>query len=97
LLVVNTSLALAASTRTDIEVVLVPATESADELGAIQAANMIMLGAYLARRPIVSPKTVVKVLRRILPKRRQHLIGINEHALERGAEIAGQASAAEAS
>lgn len=97
LLVVNTSLVLAAPTRTDIEVVLVPATESADELGAIQAANMIMLGAYLARRPIVSPKTIVKVLRRILPKRRQHLIGINEDALERGAELGRQASAAEAS
>jgi 2-oxoglutarate ferredoxin oxidoreductase subunit gamma len=97
LLVVNSSLALAPPQRTDIEIAQVAATESADALGAIQAANMVMLGAYLARKPIVSPTTVVKALRQILPKRRHHLIGINEQALERGAELARQASAAEAS
>ncbi len=88
LLVVNSSLAPEPPTRTDLEVVLVPATESADELGAIQAANMVMLGAYLVRKPVVGTDTIVEVLRRILPKRRHHLIGINEQALERGAELA---------
>ena len=88
LLVVNSTLMLAPPKRTDIEVVLVPATETADTLGAIQAANMVMLGAYLARRPLVAAGTVVEALRRILPKRRHHLIGINEQALKAGAELA---------
>jgi 2-oxoglutarate ferredoxin oxidoreductase subunit gamma len=71
----------------------VSATESADELGAIQAANMVMLGAYLARRPVVKAETILDVLRKVLPKRRHHLIGINEQALRRGRELA-QAPAA---
>lgn len=87
LLVVNSTLMLAAPTRTDIEVVLVPATETADALGAIQVANMVMLGAYLARRPVVGTDTVLETLRRTLPKRRQHLIGLNEQALRAGAEL----------
>jgi len=88
LLVVNSTLMLKAPTRDDIEVVLVPATECADKLGAIQAANMVMLGAYLARRPVVECSTVLDALRKMLPKRRHHLIGINEQALEAGREHA---------
>ena len=70
LLVVNTSLMLAPPTRTDIEIAPIAATETADELGAIQAANMVMLGAYLARRPVVKPETIVEVLRRV--RRQSH-------------------------
>jgi len=88
LLVVNTTLMLEPPKRSDVEIALVPATETADKLGAIQAANMVMLGAYLARKPVVASKTIVEVLRRILPKRRHHLIGVNEEALKAGAECA---------
>ena len=88
LLVVNSTLMLEAPTRQDIDVVLVPATGCADKLGAIQVANMVMLGAYLARRPVVESSTVVKALRAMLPARRQHLIGINEQALKAGQEHA---------
>jgi 2-oxoglutarate ferredoxin oxidoreductase subunit gamma len=91
LLVVNTSLMSGRPSRTDLDVVLVPATESADALGSIQVANMVMLGAYLARKPVVSVETIIEVLRRVLPKRRQHLIGLNEQALARGAELVQQA------
>jgi len=93
LLVVNTTLMLAPPKRSDIEIAIVPATEIADKLGAIQAANMVMLGAYLARKPIVSTETIVEVLRRILPKRRHHLIGINEEALKSGAACAQPSNA----
>jgi len=85
LLLVNSTLVVEPPTRTDVQVVMVPATGSADDLGAIQVANMVMLGAYLACRPVVESGTIVDVLRRILPKRRQHLIGINEQAIEAGA------------
>jgi 2-oxoglutarate ferredoxin oxidoreductase subunit gamma len=96
LLVVNASLASQPPARADIEAALIPATESADQIGAIQVANMVMLGAYLARKPVVSVETIVEVLRRVLPKRRQHLIGINEQALKRGAELAQRAASASA-
>ena len=92
LLVVNTTLALEPPSRSDIEVALVPATESADQLGAIQVANMVMLGAYLARKPIVQIETILDVLRQVLPKRRHHLIGLNEQAIRRGQELAQDAA-----
>jgi len=93
LLVVNSTLMLGPPTRTDIELILVPATERADALGAVQVANMVMLGAYLARKPVVKSDTIIEALHRMLPARRRHLIGINEQALAAGAELA-QPSAA---
>ncbi|MBN1918280.1 MAG: 2-oxoacid:acceptor oxidoreductase family protein [Verrucomicrobia bacterium] len=88
LLVVNTTLALETPSRSDIDVALVPATEAADALGAIQVANMVMLGAYLACKPIVKVETILDVLRQVLPQRRHHLIGLNEQAMRRGQELA---------
>lgn len=45
ILFVNSSLIDVKSTRTDIDVYYIPATELAEELGDIEAANMILLGA----------------------------------------------------
>jgi len=92
LLVVNTTLALEPPSRSDIDVALVPATEAADALGAIQVANMVMLGAYLARKPIAQVETILDVLREVLPQRRHHLIGLNEQAIRRGQELAQAAA-----
>ena len=49
---------------------------------------MVLLGAFLDRRPIVQPEHVVHVLRSVLPAHRQQLIPINEQALIRGKELA---------
>jgi 2-oxoglutarate ferredoxin oxidoreductase subunit gamma len=49
---------------------------------------MVLLGAFLDRRPVVQPEHVVNVLLSVLPAHRQHLIPINEQALLRGKELA---------
>ena len=51
---------------------------------------MLLLGAYLARRPVVSAASVVRALARVLPPHRQHLVPLNEQALARGAELAAR-------
>ncbi len=66
----------------------VPATEIADGLGSGRAANMVMLGALLARKPLVKPESIIAALAATLPAHRQNLLPLNEKALKAGAEFA---------
>jgi 2-oxoglutarate ferredoxin oxidoreductase subunit gamma len=75
-------------TREDIEVLSVPAFEEAQKLQKKQVANMIMLGAYLERRPVVKIENILNALKKVLPERHHHLIPVNEQALELGKEFA---------
>lgn len=75
------------ATRSDIEVIGIPAIEEAHKLGKKQVANMILLGAFLERAPLVSPASVLDALRNVLPERHHHLIPLNEKALQRGKEL----------
>ncbi len=77
--------------RTDIEIMGISGLEEAGKLKSKQVANMVLLGAFLERRPIVQPEHVVNALRSVLPPHRQHLIPANEQALLRGKELAQEA------
>jgi Pyruvate:ferredoxin oxidoreductase and related 2-oxoacid:ferredoxin oxidoreductases, gamma subunit len=76
------------SPRTDVESLGINAQEEAQKLNKKQVANMIMLGAFLERRPIVSVQNVLKALKEVLPERHHHLLSLNEQALMRGKQIA---------
>ena len=78
--------------RSDVDVLGVDGAAEAGGLGNKQVANVVLLGAFLARRPVVSPASVVKALASVLPPHRQHLVPVNERALARGAELARGAS-----
>ena len=86
-LIVNTSLVNRKVKRKDIDVILVPATEKATELGTARAANMVALGAFLEKNPIISIDGIKKTLQKVFAKKK-HVIPINEKALEAGAQIA---------
>ena len=75
-------------TRADIEVLSIPANEEAQKLGKKQVANMILLGAFLQRRPIVNTENILKALKKVLPERHHHLIPLNEQALAIGNGLA---------
>jgi len=79
-------------TREDIEIMSIPAIEEAQRLTSKQVANVVLLGAFLERRPVVKPENVVNALRSVLPPHRQHLLPINEQALVRGKELALEAA-----
>lgn len=74
--------------REDLEILSIPAIAEATKLNKKQVANMIMIGAYLERRPVVKIETVLKALRKVLPERHHHLIPLNEEALTIGSELA---------
>jgi len=86
-LVVNTSMVNRDVKRKDIDVILVPATKIATELGNVKAANMVALGAFLERKPIISFDAVRETLQKVFANKR-HVIPLNEKALKKGAEIA---------
>jgi len=78
-------------TRDGLQVLAVPAMREAAQLGNKQVANMVMLGAFLARQPVVLFETVLKALKKTLPERHHHLLPLNEKALMTGCDLANRA------
>jgi 2-oxoglutarate ferredoxin oxidoreductase subunit gamma len=89
-LIVNSSLIDLTSERDDINVVYVPATEMATEIGNVRVANMILLGAWAVATGAVTPEQLAQALADHLPPGKQKLVSINQEALRKGAEVAHQ-------
>ena len=70
--------------RTDITICRIDAVEEAAKLGNAKAYNMVVLGAYLKMKPIVTMDNVIKGLKKSLPPRRHNLIPMNEEAITVG-------------
>ncbi len=70
--------------RTDITIKSIDASEEAAKMGNAKAYNMIILGAYLKMKSIVSLDNVIKGLKKSLPPRHHNLIPMNEEAIKAG-------------
>ncbi len=88
LLIINSSLISREPYRDDLEIMEIPATGIATESGNPKVANMVTLGAYLARKKIVPLEAALNHLQDVLPPRSHHLLEINKEALKKGAELA---------
>ncbi len=88
LLVVNSSLVEAGVDRDDITILLIPATDMANELGEARLTNMILTGALLTAVPIVSVDTLIETITAELPQRKQHLLQANVDAIQQGVNLA---------
>ena len=53
--------------------------------------NMIMLGAFLKKKPIIEFKNILGGLKKVLPERYHNLLPLNEQALKRGMELVEEA------
>lgn len=84
LLVVNSSLVKREATREDIEILQIPATEIAEEIGSRNLANVVLLSAMLARRQILTHEQLREGLDAHIPKHRREWLPDNYNALERG-------------
>ena len=74
--------------RDDIVVYEIPATEKAVELGGNQAANMVLLGAYLESTKAVPLDLVEKALDSKLPgESKRDILSLNKIALQEGARL----------
>jgi 2-oxoglutarate ferredoxin oxidoreductase subunit gamma len=88
LLIVNSSLIERSVARDDVDVVGVPADDVAAELGHPRLTNMVLLGALLARIPVLTIDHVATTLAAVLPERHHHLLAANRAALQQGSELA---------
>ncbi len=85
--ILNSSLIDEEAERNDLNVIKVPANEIAGDIGNTKVANMVMLGAYLAKTKVVSMDAIKQALRDVLPEKRHNLIPFNEEALDKGAAL----------
>ncbi|MBN1426825.1 MAG: 2-oxoacid:acceptor oxidoreductase family protein [Anaerolineae bacterium] len=88
LLAFDSSVISASGLRADITDLAVPAARVAEELGNIRLANVVMLGAMLTARPIMSLKSIESMLDEHIPPHRRDLLGANIDALRKGAALA---------
>lgn len=70
--------------RTDINVYRVDAMDATFEMKNAKTYNMIVLGALLKIRPIVSVDSVMAGLKKALPERHHHLLPLNREAINKG-------------
>jgi len=73
-------------TRTDISVYCIEAAVEAAKTDP-RIFNMIVLGGYIAVRPILKLENVVEGLKKSLPERHHKLIPLNQQAIFKGMEL----------
>jgi 2-oxoglutarate ferredoxin oxidoreductase subunit gamma len=88
LIIVNSSVIKEKIARDDIEIIYIDALNIANQLGRDIVANVVLLGAYLAKEKIFSVEDVVKEIAMVFDKKedKDELVRINKLALERGAQ-----------
>lgn len=70
--------------RRDITVCAIEAADESAKLGNAKTYNMIVMGAFLRMKPILSMENIIKGLKKSIPERNHHLINANEQAIETG-------------
>jgi len=92
-LIVNSSIVDRRPQRADLEALAIPGDDVAQELGDGKVSNLVLLGALLARLPVVELAQVKTTLDHVIPEHRRNLLATNLRALERGAALAGAEAA----
>jgi 2-oxoglutarate ferredoxin oxidoreductase subunit gamma len=89
IILVNSSL-VGDTSRANAEIKNIPFTDAAFKLGNIKAANMVALGAFVAKTGLVSNKTVLEVIKAMVPKDKPELLRQNIAALKEGQGLVKQ-------
>jgi len=92
-LIANGSLINRGFLRTDLDAVMIHANEIAESIGDKRLTNMVMLGAMLARLPVLPIRALEKALEDHMPARHKRLLPMNFQALQQGAEFAQKQAA----
>ncbi|MDH3943332.1 MAG: 2-oxoacid:acceptor oxidoreductase family protein [Anaerolineae bacterium] len=86
-LVANQSLIDRGFQRDDLEALMLPGNEIAEEIGDKRLVNMVMLGALIEAQPVLPMQAVEQALKNHLPERHKNLMQANFEALEKGVEL----------
>lgn len=83
---INSSITEAQTTRGDIELIEVPASEMAEAMNNPKGVNTVMLGAFIKKSNLVSLDSLMKGLEDSF-KKKPKLIDINKKALKAGYDL----------
>ncbi len=86
-ILINTSLIPVVSGRKDVDELCVPVTDIANRLGSVKAANIVALGAFVARSRILDFETLIETVKKEFKKKKK-FIEMNLAALEEGRKAA---------
>lgn len=82
LIIYDSSLIDIEPTRTDVEILAIPATKMADEIGNTRIANMLVMGAYVGYTNLLPKEAIYESLKSAI--KRSRLVEINEKAVDAG-------------
>ncbi|MDK2823612.1 MAG: 2-oxoglutarate ferredoxin oxidoreductase subunit gamma [Clostridia bacterium] len=83
LIILNSSLIVREPVREDINIIKVPASDIAKELGNERIVNMVLLGALISVTNCLKVESVMESLKEILPPHRHDLLPLNQKAIEK--------------
>lgn len=89
IIVINSSLIPIGSGRDDVDELLVPANDIANDLGSTKVANIVALASFVARSKIVDFDLLRQCIKEELAAK-ENLIPLNLEALEQGKKAAEQ-------
>ncbi len=87
-LLINSSLICRPCSRKDLQALMIPVNDIANQQGSLKVANVVMLGAYIALSDVVKKETILQTIEDILGKSKRHLLDINVNALNKGMTFA---------
>jgi 2-oxoglutarate ferredoxin oxidoreductase subunit gamma len=73
--------------RGEVEILPVPLNEIASQLGNVQLANMVALGAFVEKTLVVKETSILSALTNILDERNHDMIPLNIQATEEGRDF----------
>ena len=85
LIIIDSSLVNREVEREDVTVISIPASQEADEIGSKKIANMVLLGALVAKTDIMPMDALLSALK---GHGKESFYEINKKALEKGAKYA---------
>lgn len=86
LLIYDSSLIDRAPERDDVEIIALPATSMADQIGSAKIANMVALGAYLGATSLLDQERIVSVVKAMTKS--PAVLELNVKAIEAGVKFA---------
>lgn len=86
IILVNSSLIDETVSRDDLHACYIPASELATKCGNPKAANMVMLGAYLALAKPVEVDSVIEIFCKVFGKKSDSFTKLNCDAMQQGAD-----------
>ena len=85
---INSDLIQDENPRTDVTYYKIPVNKIATELGKIQLANMVMLGAVNDQAKLVEGEMLLEAFKKVFGASKEKFIPINKEALAKGAQAA---------